>query len=85
MIEVLAPGANYYTGIGGVQNFEPLLDFYYEYSVIKDGEEPRNVRIDEKDKIIVGKFTDKERPTFIDSYNSQLSKVLGDKFTPYGA
>lgn len=82
VIEVLLPGPNFYTEIE--KNDANLLNFYYENSVIKNNEDPRNVAITPKDKIIVGKFTDKERPTFIDCYNAQLSKILGDKFTPYG-
>jgi hypothetical protein len=51
---------------------------------VKNNEDPRNVAITPDAKIQVGKFTDKERPTFIDSYNVQHSKILGDKFTPHG-
>ena len=83
VIEILCPGPSYYTEIGKIE--QTLLNFYYKHSVIKNGEEPRNVGIDDTEKIIVGKFTDKERTTFIDSYNTQLGKALGDKFTPYGA
>jgi len=82
MIEVIAPGPNYYTAINNITL--DLLNFYYENSVIKNGEDPRNIGITPDEKIVVGKFTDKERPTFIDTYNAQLSKVLGDKFTPHG-
>ena len=82
IIEVIAPGPDYYTDINNITS--NVLNFYYENSVIKNGEDPRNVAITPEEKIVVGKFTDKERPTFIDSYNTQLGKVLGDKFTPHG-
>jgi len=82
VIEVLSPGPNYYKGIKEIES--NLIDFYFENSVIKNGEDPRNVGISPEGKIVVGKFTDKERPTFIDSYNTQLTEVLGDKFIPYG-
>lgn len=82
VIEVLSPGINYYTGIKEIES--NLINFYYENSVIKNGEDPRNMGINPEEKIVVGKFTDKERPTFIDSYNAQLTKVLGDRFIPYG-
>lgn len=83
MIEVLAPGPNYYRRIDVVES--ELLQFYFENSVVKNNEDPRNAAITGDDKIIVGKFTDKERPTFIDSYNVQHTKILGDKFTPHGS
>lgn len=82
VVEVLAPGPNYYTGIENLN--EKLLTFYYEHSVVKDGEDPRHAAIQPDKQIVVGNFTDKERPTFIDQYNAQLSKVLGEKFTPHG-
>lgn len=82
MIEVLAPGPNYYTNIDDLES--QILKFYYENSVIKNNEDPRNVAITPEEKVIVGKFTNKERPTFIDSYNLQHSKILGSKFTPHG-
>ena len=82
MIEVLSPGPNYYTDITEIES--DLLNFYHENSVIKNGEEPKNVGISPDDKIVVGKFTYKERPTFFETYNAQLTKRLGDKFTPYG-
>ncbi len=82
MIEVLSPGPNYYTGIKKIES--DLLKFYYENSVIKNGESPRNVTINSDEKIVVGKFTEKEQLTFIEQYNLQLGKVLGSKFTPHG-
>jgi 2-oxoglutarate ferredoxin oxidoreductase subunit beta len=82
MIEVIAPGPNYYKNIDGLD--ADILQFYFENSIVKNNEDPRNVAITAEEKIVVGKFTDKERPTFIDSYNSQHTKILGDKFTPHG-
>ncbi len=82
VIEILAPGPDYYTGINNIDS--NLVKFYHKNSEIKNNEDPRNVGIMPDENIVVGKFTDKERPTFIDVYNAQLSKVIGDKFTPYG-
>jgi 2-oxoglutarate ferredoxin oxidoreductase subunit beta len=82
VIEILAPGPNYYTSIAGVH--EDIAQFYYDNAEIKNNEDPRNVGISADKKIIVGSFTNREKPPFIDNYNLQLSKVLGDKFTPYG-
>ncbi|UCF69913.1 MAG: 2-oxoacid:ferredoxin oxidoreductase subunit beta [candidate division WOR-3 bacterium] len=83
MIEILAPGPNYYRTIDGVNS--DILQFYFDNSIIKNNEDPRNVAITPEEKIVVGTFTDRERPTFIDSYNLQHKKILGDKFTPHGA
>ena len=82
VIEVLSPGPNFYKDINQID--PELLDFYYKNSVTKNNEDTRNVEITPEEKIITGEFTDKEKPTFIDTYNAQLSKVLGDKFIPHG-
>jgi 2-oxoglutarate ferredoxin oxidoreductase subunit beta len=63
-----------------ISNEPEVLDFYYKNSEIKNGENTLNVKISADEKMIVGKFIDRERPTFIDAYNEQLTKVLGDQF-----
>jgi len=63
-----------------ISHVPEVLDFYYKNSEIRSGEDTLLVKIVPDEKIIVGKFMDRERPTFIDAYNEQLSKVLGDKF-----
>jgi 2-oxoglutarate ferredoxin oxidoreductase subunit beta len=82
LVEIIAPGPNYYTDIDDID--ENLLKFYYDNSVLKNDINPREVGINAEDKIIVGRFTNKDRRTFIDSYNLQLGKILGEKFTPHG-
>ena len=82
VIEVISPGPNYYTDISQIEY--DLAKFYYYNSEIKNGEEPKNVAINPNSKIIVGKFTDIKRPTYLEVYNTQLPKKLGDKFVPYG-
>jgi hypothetical protein len=33
---------------------------------------------------VVGKFVDRERPTWLDAMNEHLSNVLGADFSPWG-
>jgi len=82
-IEVISPGANYFPGIRDSELASDLLKFYHTHSVIKNGEDTRNVEIASDKEIIVGKFFEYERPTFIDSYNARLTQAMGDKFKPY--
>ena len=35
-------------------------------------------------KIIVGKFVDRERPTWLDAMNDHFTQQLGDQYSPYG-
>lgn len=81
-IEIIAPGPSYYANISEIDF--GATEFYYENSVVKDGEDPRNAGISPEEKIVVGTFTDRVRPSFLESYRTQLSETLGDKFVPYG-
>jgi 2-oxoglutarate ferredoxin oxidoreductase subunit beta len=83
-IEVISPGTSYFPGIQESERASDLLKFYHSHSVIKNGEDTRNVEIDSDKEIIVGKFFERKEPTFIDSYNARLTEILGDKFKPYG-
>jgi 2-oxoglutarate ferredoxin oxidoreductase subunit beta len=83
VIEVLSPGINYYEGIEEPKTGDEEVRAYYNNSIIKNNEDTRNLNIGDGDQIIVGEFVDKERPTFLDLYNEQLSKTLGEKFKPY--
>ncbi|HHE38146.1 MAG TPA: 2-oxoacid:ferredoxin oxidoreductase subunit beta [Candidatus Cloacimonetes bacterium] len=82
VIEVLSPGPNFYQDINKIES--ELLNFYFQNSITKNKEDTRNVEITADEKIITGEFTDKKKTTFIDSYNAQLGKILGDKFIPLG-
>lgn len=83
LIEVLSPGSNYFAGVPDLKEESELVKSYYENSEIKNNENPRNVGIKAGSKIIVGKFIDRERLTFIEAYNRQLKNVMGDKFVQY--
>ncbi len=44
----------------------------------------RGARAQDQKPIIIGKFVDRERPTFLDSMNRRFKSVLGDKYELYG-
>ena len=60
------------------------LKFYKANSVIKNGADTKEVGLTFNGQITVGKFVDRERPTWLDSMNDHLSKVLGDSYKTYG-
>ena len=71
MIEVLAPGPNFYRSIDGIE--PELVQFYFDNSVVKHKEDPRNVAITPDDKIIVGKLlTKKDRHSLTHTMYSTL-------------
>jgi 2-oxoglutarate ferredoxin oxidoreductase subunit beta len=84
VVEVITPCANYWGRINRLGTGLDLLKFYHDNAVIKHGEDTRNLDIEFQKPIVVGKFIDRERPTFLDGYNKRLTEVLGDKFEPYG-
>ncbi|MGQ9577819.1 MAG: thiamine pyrophosphate-dependent enzyme [Candidatus Aminicenantales bacterium] len=83
-IEVITPCVTLYARRNRLGDGLNLLRYYYESSVIQHGADTRTLDIAYQGKIIVGKFVDKEKPTFLDCMNNHLRKVLGDKYQPYG-
>ena len=49
----------------------------------KNGADTREVGLDFKGKIICGKFIDRERPSFLDLYNTKMAERFGSSFKPY--
>jgi len=84
-VEVIAPCSTLYARRNRLGTGLDLMKFYHDNSEIKHGASLDELDIAFQEKIIVGKFIDKEKPTFIDNWNSWLSQKLGDKFVPYGA
>jgi len=83
VIEVIAPGVNYFLGQRGERDVSGLLEYYYKNSQVRNDGDTQNAGIGPDQKIIVGRFVHKERETFIDSYNRQLEQVMKKKFRAY--
>ncbi len=83
-VEVITPCVTLYARRNRLGDGLNLLKYYYDKSEIQHGADTRTVDIDYQGKLIVGKFVDKEKPTFLDCMNTHLQKTLGDKYVPYG-
>lgn len=83
-IEVICPCSTLYARRNRLGTGLDLMKFYHDSAVIKHGTDTREVDIPYQDKIIVGKFVDKDKPTFLDKRDQFLRARLGDKFVPYG-
>lgn len=83
-IEVITPCVTLYARRNRLGDGLNLLKYYYEKSEIQHGADTRTLDIKYQGKLVVGKFVDKEKPTFLDCMNEHLGKVLGDKYKPYG-
>ncbi|MFQ6091366.1 MAG: thiamine pyrophosphate-dependent enzyme [bacterium] len=83
-IEIIAPCSTLYARKNRLGTGLDLMKFYHDSSVIQHGANTKDLDIQFQKEIVVGKFVDKERPTFLDAMNERLSQVLGDKFVKYG-
>ncbi len=83
-IEVITPCVTLYARRNRLGDGLNLLKYYYEKSEIQHGADTRTLDISYQGKLIVGKFVDIEKPTFLDAMNDHLGKVLGEKYQQYG-
>jgi 2-oxoglutarate ferredoxin oxidoreductase subunit beta len=83
-IEIICPCSTIYARRNRLGDGLSLMQFYHDNSMIKHGANTEELDIDYQKRIVVGKFVDRERPTFLESYNNWLKQVLKDKFVPYG-
>jgi 2-oxoglutarate ferredoxin oxidoreductase subunit beta len=83
-VEVITPCVTLYARRNRLGDGLNLLRYYYDNSDIQHGADTRTLDIGYQDKIIVGKFVDKDKPTFLDCMNNYLGEVIGDEYQPYG-
>jgi len=82
-IEIIAPCPTLYLRRNKLGDGLDEMKFYKEKSVVKNGADTREVALDYRDKIIVGKFVDRERATLEEAMEQRFSAVLGAKYIPY--
>jgi 2-oxoglutarate ferredoxin oxidoreductase subunit beta len=83
-IEIIAPCSTIYARRNRLGDGLSLMKFYHDNSIIKHGADTRELDIGYQKKIIVGKFVDIERPTFVDAMNEWYRKQFGEKYIEYG-
>ena len=83
-VEVIAPCSTLYARLNKLGSGLDLMKFYHDNAVIKHGADVNEVDIDFQSKIIVGKFVDIEKPTYLECLNEGNQRVLGDKYKPWG-
>lgn len=82
-IEVICPCTTLYARRNRLGDGLDLMKFYHDNAIIKHGLDTRELDIAYQDKIVVGKFVDREKPTFIDARDQYLKEKLKDSFIPY--
>jgi len=83
VVEVISPCSTLYSRRNRLGTGLDLMKFYHDNCVIKHGAETRGLDIQFQDEIVVGKFVDIERPTYVESMNNWYGEVFGDEYEPY--
>ncbi|MFI5167018.1 MAG: 2-oxoacid:ferredoxin oxidoreductase subunit beta [Thermoanaerobaculales bacterium] len=84
-IEALSPCPTLYSRRNRLGDGVDQLKYYKEKSTVKNGADTKEVGLTFQGDITVGKFVDRERPTWHESRNEHYAKVLGERFSPDGA
>ncbi|HSN92656.1 MAG TPA: 2-oxoacid:ferredoxin oxidoreductase subunit beta, partial [Anaeromyxobacteraceae bacterium] len=82
-IEILAPCPTLYLRRNKLGEGLDEMKYYQEHSEVKNGLDTREVALDYRKKIVVGKFVDRERPTLEDAMEARMREALGAKYVPY--
>jgi 2-oxoglutarate ferredoxin oxidoreductase subunit beta len=77
-VEILTPCPTSFGRRNKIGTALETLKFYHERSVIRNDIDPKEAPIDFGSNIVVGKFVDTERPTFLDNYQLSCKKQMGD-------
>ena len=79
VVEVISPCPALYGRMNRQPSGLDQMKYYRESSIIKHGADTRDADIDLNGKIIIGKFIDKDRPTFSDLQENVRRRTFGDK------
>ncbi|MDP2915421.1 MAG: 2-oxoacid:ferredoxin oxidoreductase subunit beta [Candidatus Aminicenantes bacterium] len=82
-VEILAPCPTLYSRRNRLGDGLDQMKFYKDNSEIKNGADTKTLGLSFQGKIIVGKFVDKDKPTYLDSMNAFYAQKFGDTYSPY--
>ncbi|MBU2575048.1 MAG: 2-oxoacid:ferredoxin oxidoreductase subunit beta [Elusimicrobia bacterium] len=82
-IEIISPCPTLYQRRNKLGDGLSFMKYLKESSECKDGADTRAVALDFQGKIIVGKFVDRDQPTWLDDMNRRYREKLGDKYEEY--
>jgi len=84
-IEVLSPCPTLYSRRNGLGEGVAQLKYYKAKSITRNSADTKTADLSFQGEIIVGKFIDRQRPTWLESMDRHYAAVFGDKYQPYGA
>ncbi len=83
-IEVLAPCPTLFLRRNRLGDGVDMVRAYKDRSSIQDGADTKQIPLGMDGPIVVGKFVDRERPTWLDAMNAHYSGFFGERYQPWG-
>ena len=83
-IEVVSPCPTLYLRRNRLGDGVDQLQNYQDNSILKHGADTRETAIDFQSKIVVGKFVEKNKPTYLEAVDKCCVKLVGDDYQLYG-
>lgn len=81
-IEILTPCPTLYGRRNRLGASLKVMEYFKEKSVIRHGAPTHELNIEFQGEIVVGKFVDRPRPTFLEAMEEAMKAKLGDQFVP---
>jgi 2-oxoglutarate ferredoxin oxidoreductase subunit beta len=82
-IEVISPCPTVYGRRNQLGSGLDIVKYYRERSVVRNGIDTRECEIDYQGQIVVGRFVQKRKPTYLETMNDYLRQSIGEEFVPY--
>jgi 2-oxoglutarate ferredoxin oxidoreductase subunit beta len=83
-IEIISPCTTLYLRRNRLGDGVDMLQDYQEKTILKHGCDTRETAIDFQGKIVIGKFVDKDKPTYLEAVDKCCVKLVGDDYQLYG-
>ena len=83
-IEIISPCPTLYLRRNRLGDGVDQLQNYQDNSILKHGCDTRETAIDFQGKIVVGKFVEKNKPTYLEAVDKCNVKLVGDDYQLYG-
>ncbi|MGQ9708802.1 MAG: 2-oxoacid:ferredoxin oxidoreductase subunit beta [bacterium] len=82
-IEVISPCPTVYGRRNQLGSGLDIVKYYRDRSVVKNEIDTRECDIDYQGTIVVGRFVQKRKPTYLETMNDYLRQSVGKEFLPY--
>lgn len=82
-VEVISPCPTVYGRRNQLGSGLEIVKYYQEKSVVKNDIDTRECEINYQGSIVVGRFVQKRKPTYLEAMNDFLRSSVGEKFVPY--